>query len=160
MKDLVSILLIIGIILSAGCVSNPPATTTTIAASSTTTTLESTASTTRVATSTTHATSTTQAESSTTTTSILSPSTTQAAAMSIHISGFAFNPNTLTVSKGATVTWTNDDPSAHTIVSDSGAFSSGSLGRGDTFSHTFTESGTFAYHCGVHPSMKGKVVVQ
>jgi plastocyanin len=156
MKELVYIL-IIGVMLFAGCASNPPATTTTVAASSTTTLL---ASTTHAVTSTTHAaSSTTQAESSTTT-SIQAPTTTLAADMTVHISGFAFNPGTITVSKGTTVTWTNDDPTTHTIVSDSGSFTSGGLGKGNTFSRTFTEAGTFGYHCGVHPSMKGTVVVQ
>lgn len=150
MKELVS-LLIIGIVLFSGCAGKPAETTKTLASSSTI--LASTTSTTRAVT------STTQAESSTTT-SISSPTTTQAAGMTVQISGFSFNPGTITVSKGTTVTWVNDDSATHTLVSDSGVFSSGSLGKGDTFSRTFTEAGTFAYHCGVHPSMKGKVVVQ
>jgi plastocyanin len=154
MKELVCIL-IIGVVLLSGCVGKPADTTSTLASLSTTF-----ASTTPVVTSTTHAaSSTTQAESSTTM-SIQSPTTTQAAGMMVHIAGFSFSPGTTTVSKGATVTWVNDDPATHTLVSDSGVFSSGSLGKGDTFSRTFTEAGTFAYHCGVHPSMKGKVVVQ
>jgi len=147
MKELVCIL-IIGIVLFSGCAGKPAETTSTLASSSTTL-----ASTTRDVTSTTHA-------ESSTTISIPSPTTTQAAETMVHIAGFSFSPGTITVSKGATVTWVNDDPAAHTLVSDSGVFSSGSLGKGDTFSRTFTDSGTFGYHCGIHPSMKGKVVVQ
>jgi plastocyanin len=158
MRDLVSIL-IIGVVLLAGCASSPPVTTTSMAVS--TTTFASTTSTTRAVTSTTIASSSTTQASSITMTSTQAPTTTQAAEMNIHISGFAFNPATLTVSKGATVTWINDDSATHTIVSDSGSvLSSSSLGRGDAFSHTFSEAGTFAYHCGIHRSMKGTIIVQ
>ena len=74
--------------------------------------------------------------------------------------GFAFNPAELTVKKGTTVTWTNMDSAPHTVTSDSGSeLSSATLSNGQSYSHTFTEAGTFAYHCGVHPTMKAKVVV-
>jgi plastocyanin len=79
----------------------------------------------------------------------------------IEISGFAFNPSTLTVNVGDTVIWTNMDSISHTITSDSGnELSSSSFGNGQTYSHTFTTAGTFNYHCSIHVSMKGKVIVQ
>jgi plastocyanin len=65
----------------------------------------------------------------------------------------------LTVSKGTTVTWTNTDGAAHTVTEDGGAFGSRTLARGGTFSHQFTTTGTFAYHCAIHPSMIGVVTV-
>lgn len=77
---------------------------------------------------------------------------------SVEISGFAFNPDTITITKGSTVTWTNKDSAPHTI-SGSG-FESGSLSTGQAFSHTFDEAGTYDYSCSIHPSMKGKVIVQ
>ena len=80
--------------------------------------------------------------------------------------GKNFVPNTLTVSKGTVVTWTNDDSTEHTVTSgsspggNSGAeFDSSPITPGKTFQHTFSTSGTFDYHCNIHPFMKGKVVV-
>jgi len=78
----------------------------------------------------------------------------------VAIQGFAFSPATLTIKAGTTVTWTNDDTVAHTIVSDTGAFESNSISKGGTYSHTFDAAGTYAYHCGLHPSMKAKIVVE
>jgi amicyanin len=80
---------------------------------------------------------------------------------SVEISGFAFNPNTLTVKVGDTVTWTNKDSMGHTVTSDSGSeLSSSTLSNGQTYSHTFSTAGTFAYHCTIHTSMKANIVVE
>lgn len=79
----------------------------------------------------------------------------------IEISGFAFNPSFLTIPKGASVVWANMDSAPHTIVSDSGnEMSSGSISKGKTYTHTFSTPGTYEYHCSIHPSMKGKVIVE
>jgi len=78
----------------------------------------------------------------------------------VEISGFAFVPQTLTVSVGTTVTWTNNDSSSHTIASNDNLFQSGTLAKGATFSHTFAQKGTFNYHCSIHPSMTGKIIVE
>jgi plastocyanin len=79
-------------------------------------------------------------------------------AASVTISGFSFQPGTVTVAKGATVTWTNQDPVAHTVT---GAdFDSGSVEQGKTYSHVFDKAGTYDYHCAIHPSMKGTIIVQ
>jgi len=66
----------------------------------------------------------------------------------------------LTIAKGTTVRWTNNDTIAHTSTSDTGVFSSGNLNAGDHFDFTFQDSGTFPYHCTIHPGMVGTVVVQ
>lgn len=77
------------------------------------------------------------------------------------ISGFAFNPSTLEINKGDTVIWTQLDSAPHTVTSDTGTtLQSDALMVGQTYSHTFTESGNFPYHCNPHPSMKGTVVVK
>jgi plastocyanin len=64
------------------------------------------------------------------------------------------------------VTWTNQDPTDHPIVNDAqgsfaqGAiFSSSSLPKGASYSFKFDSPGTYPYHCTVHPSMKGTVIV-
>jgi plastocyanin len=77
----------------------------------------------------------------------------------VEIKDFAFNPGDVTVKAGTEVTWTNNDSTTHRIKSDNGAFNSDDLGNGATFKHTFATAGTFAYICGIHPSMKGTVTV-
>jgi plastocyanin len=72
----------------------------------------------------------------------------------------AFDPGTVTITAGETVTWTNEDSTNHTVTADEGQFESGDLGSGETFSLTFNEAGSYAYHCSIHPSMKGTVVVE
>lgn len=70
-----------------------------------------------------------------------------------------FDPATLTVAVGDTVTWYNADIAVHTVTSDTGLFDSGDLAPGDTWSYTFAEAGTYTYHCIPHAFMKGTVVV-
>ena len=78
----------------------------------------------------------------------------------VTISGFAFSPASITVPVGTAVTWTNKDSAPHTIASDDGStFDSGNLANGATYSFTFTKAGTFAYHCAIHGSMNGTVIV-
>jgi plastocyanin len=80
----------------------------------------------------------------------------------VSIHDFTFSPSTLTVKVGTTVQWTNTGPSSHTTVSDAGLWASGTLsppsggggyggGSGGTFSYTFMTTGTFGYHCAIHP---------
>lgn len=77
----------------------------------------------------------------------------------VSIAGFNFQPATITISAGTTVTWTNNDNASHTVTADDGSFSSDRLASGATFSHTFATAGTFTYHCSIHSSMKGTVIV-
>lgn len=84
----------------------------------------------------------------------------EAANGSVSIAGFAFSPASVTINPGESVTWThNDGTTPHTVTSNTGAFDSGSLTGGGTFQQTFSTPGTFAYHCAIHPSMQGTVVV-
>ncbi len=78
---------------------------------------------------------------------------------SVNILHSAFINDTLTVSVGSTVTWFNSDNIAHTATADDGSFDSGVLGRGESFSFTFSEPGEFEYICTLHPYMKGKIIV-
>lgn len=82
------------------------------------------------------------------------------ATVQVAIQNFAFSPRTLTVAPGTTVVWTQKDSAPHTVTSDTGAWAaSADLQAGQTFSHTFTTAGTFAYHCAVHPNMTATIVV-
>ena len=77
----------------------------------------------------------------------------------VAINGFSFEPDALKVKVGATVTWINDDTVAHTVIADDNSFASSNLQPGGSFSFRFTRPGTYAYHCSIHPSMHGSVVV-
>jgi plastocyanin len=77
-----------------------------------------------------------------------------------------FEPLTLNVPVGTTVTWKNSDSTLHTVTSGSSEsgtsgtiFDSSYVAAGKTFQHTFSSAGTFDYYCTLHPFMKGQVVV-
>jgi plastocyanin len=76
------------------------------------------------------------------------------------LSTTAYAPNPITVAVGGTVTWTNNDNTAHTATDDGGAWNSGSIAPGGSFSRTFPSAGSFPYHCTLHPNMIGTVRVQ
>ena len=76
------------------------------------------------------------------------------------MASMSFGPLSLTVAKGTTVTWRNDDGVAHTATSDSGDWDTGNIPPGGSKSVTFSTAGSFNYHCTVHPMMTGKIVVQ
>jgi|tagenome__1003787_1003787.scaffolds.fasta_scaffold20534415_2 plastocyanin len=81
-----------------------------------------------------------------------------AAGKAVSIAGFAFNPGTIKVHAGDTITWTNQDAASHTATGD--GFDTGTIGTGASASVTFDTAGTFAYHCSIHSSMTGTVVVE
>jgi predicted lipoprotein with Yx(FWY)xxD motif/plastocyanin len=77
-------------------------------------------------------------------------------ATAVSLKNFAFNPKTLTVSAGTTVTWTNNDTVAHTVTADDGSFDSKNLDPGATFSYTFAKAGTYPYYCAYHGGKGGQ----
>ncbi len=81
----------------------------------------------------------------------------------VSIANFAFNPPAITVKQGTTVTWTNTDQAPHDVLIKNPGnpdIRSVLMKKDQSFSYTFTTSGTYDYICGVHPSMKGTVVVE
>ncbi len=84
---------------------------------------------------------------------------TPASGTDVTIQSNAFNPDSLTIKVGETVTWTNKDSYAHTVTSDSGVFDSGNFASGATFSFTFDTEGSYSYHCSIHTSMTAKIIV-
>ncbi len=77
----------------------------------------------------------------------------------VMIKNFSFQPSSINVTNGTTVTWVNDDPAAHTVTSSDGIFSSGNIAPGAVFNFTFTKPGKYQYQCLIHPSMVGYVIV-
>jgi plastocyanin len=72
----------------------------------------------------------------------------------------AFEPKTITVSAGQSVTWTFQEQSMqHSVTADDGTFDSCLHGAGFTFAVTFAKAGTYAYHCSIHAQMTGRVIV-
>ena len=84
--------------------------------------------------------------------------TTALAANAVLIENHAFNPGTLTIKAGDSVTWTNKDSVSHSVVF--ADFESGLLKKGDSYTHTFDTAGSFKYNCGPHPDMLGTIEVQ
>jgi plastocyanin len=77
----------------------------------------------------------------------------------VDIVDFAFDASSITVEVGSTVTWTNAGDATHTVTADDGAFDSGDVASGETYSFTFDEPGTYTYFCSIHPDMVGEVIV-
>lgn len=78
----------------------------------------------------------------------------------VTIQNSEFSPQTVTVNVGDTVTWTNMDAVPHTATADDDSWDTGNLAQNGSGDVTFEEAGTFAYHCEIHPSMTGTVVVE
>jgi plastocyanin len=79
-------------------------------------------------------------------------------AKGVTIKGLAFHPPTLEVKRGAKVAFANSDNTTHTASSSS--FDTKRIAPGETKVVRFNKRGTFAYHCKIHPFMKGKIVVE
>ncbi len=88
------------------------------------------------------------------------PATPPTGSQQATIDSFAFGPKELTVKAGSTVAWTNKDDTPHTVTSDDGAFASPVMDTDQSFQFTFQKAGRFPYHCKLHPTMTGVVVVQ
>lgn len=135
---LIVALVVLGLILM-GVYTQQPTTTTTTLPKTTTTIL----------------TTTTQPTATTSTT------TTLITTAGIKMKNLVFDPSTVTVKKGTIVVWTNEDSSSHTVISDSGnELNSPIIQIGKNYSHTFNTVGTFNYHCSIHSSITGTVVVE
>jgi plastocyanin len=92
------------------------------------------------------------------------PATGAVSTGAISIKGFAFSPAQLSVNKGATVTWTNEDGTTHTVTSGvpgslSGKFDQRVEANGK-FTFTFADAGTFEFFCSIHNTMRGTVLVK
>jgi amicyanin len=91
------------------------------------------------------------------------PTASEQNAMMVTIKDFAFSPASITIKKGQSVTWTNQDDTRHDIKSDSdspkGGLTSPLLSKGEHFTFTFNEVGTYKYHCTPHPFMQASVTV-
>ncbi|MDO8686188.1 MAG: cupredoxin family copper-binding protein [Clostridiales bacterium] len=105
------------------------------------------------------------ATSSTTTSSATASATSTAenrnnTANEILIEGNKFKPDILTIKVGESVTWVNKDSYNHTVTSSSGLFDSKDMAFDTKFSFKFEKEDMYDYICGIHTTMKGKIIVQ
>jgi len=85
----------------------------------------------------------------------------RAATTQVAIRNLAYQPATVTVAPGDSVTWTNRDAVNHTVTGENDlTLRSNTMPPNGTYDHTFLTAGTFTYRCDFHPSMRGTVVVQ
>lgn len=87
------------------------------------------------------------------------PAATPATSPLVSIADFAFRPVRLTIERGDSVTWRNDDGAPHGLQFDDRSAADDLLFPGKTFSRRFDTAGSFDYHCSVHPYMAGTIVV-
>jgi len=85
-----------------------------------------------------------------------------AAAASTHVvvmDGVTYAPRMLTVKRGDTVVWRNNDPYPHTVTAE-GAFDSGSIAAGNEWKYVARTPGVYPYLCTLHPNMTGTLRVE
>jgi plastocyanin len=80
--------------------------------------------------------------------------------VTVRIDGMRFNPQKITVKPGTTVTWVHGSQMPHTISGNADGMRSGTLYKGQKYTHTFNTTGNYSYVCELHPSMRGSVVVE
>ena len=83
-----------------------------------------------------------------------------AADHAVTIKGMKFDPPTLSIAAGDTITFTNEDGAPHTATAEDGAFDTGRLSKGQSATVTVDAAGEHPYKCQIHTSMKGAVTVQ
>ena len=88
-----------------------------------------------------------------------SAATAEAPARTVTMPGKLYDPASLDVLVGTTVSWKNDDSTNHTATAEDDAFASGYIPPGGTFSFTFTRQGRYEFHCTIHKQMRGVVNV-
>lgn len=76
------------------------------------------------------------------------------------IRDYAFVPPAITVAKGDTVYWNNQDKVTHAVAGTDDSFSAGTIFEGGEGSYTFTEPGTYEYYSTKYPTVKGTVIVE
>jgi plastocyanin len=89
----------------------------------------------------------------------LAPSGEAVHSAKVEIADFTYAPAKVTIQAGGKVIWLNQDSTEHTATLDDGSFSTGDLAEGKLESESFKTPGTYAYHCEIHPEMKGTVEV-
>ena len=81
--------------------------------------------------------------------------------LDVKIKDYVFDPAIITINKGDSILWTNKDNANHQLISDSGnEIQSITIATEGTYTRKFALAGNYSYHCSIHPSMKGTVIVK
>ncbi|MDD4931589.1 MAG: cupredoxin domain-containing protein [Candidatus Colwellbacteria bacterium] len=80
--------------------------------------------------------------------------------VTVFIRNGSFEPSDIRIAQGGRVIWVNDDVVVHTVTSDKGLFDSREINGSGSFEKVFDKKGDYEYHCKLHQSMKGKVIVK
>lgn len=78
----------------------------------------------------------------------------------VRIVNMQFEPAELVVKRGSRIEWVNDDFVPHTATATDGAFNSGSIAASSSWAYVTMQPGTHVYACALHPTMKGRLIVQ
>lgn len=78
----------------------------------------------------------------------------------VAIEQFVFTPDTLRVSVGDTVVWINHDVVPHTATASGGGWDSGELAKDGQWTYVPSAAGEWDYLCALHPTMKGRLIVE
>jgi plastocyanin len=89
---------------------------------------------------------------------LAAPASTATSTVQIKSTGFV--PAAVTINQNDSVTWTNTDTKDHQVVANGGSFASAILKPGKTYTHAFRAGGTFRYHDGLHPTLRGTITVR
>jgi plastocyanin len=98
--------------------------------------------------------------SSSSTSSSSSAGGTASGSTTVQVKNFSFEPDTLTVAKGTTVTWKFDDSAKHNVTDSKNTFKSKDLASGGSYSYKFNTAGTYNYICTIHQYMKASITVK
>ena len=81
--------------------------------------------------------------------------------VSVEIKDFAFAPAEVRIGVNDTVDWVNKDAAEHSVHADDESWLSRPLAQDEHFKQSFSQPGTYAYHCHIHlTTMKAKVIVE
>lgn len=78
----------------------------------------------------------------------------------VTIADFKFSPDNVTVAAKQAITWTNKDGVPHQIVIAAKNLKTAVLSRNQSGALTVADPGSYDYICGIHPNMKGKIIVK
>jgi len=76
------------------------------------------------------------------------------------IENFAFQSAEIKAGVNDIIDWENKDSAEHSVHADDDSWKSDPLAQGQHFEQSFSQPGTYTYHCHVHPTMKGTIVVE
>ena len=83
-----------------------------------------------------------------------------AATRTVAMRNIKFNPRNITIDRGDTVTWENEDAERHNAIGEDNSFDTPVIDQGETSQHTFNNAGTIDYFCTLHANMEGTITVR